>query len=54
MEFYICSTYYNDEDEIDNLIRDYPQIEKYNPLIKEYQWDWEKDILILVKAYLSK
>lgn len=39
MEFYICSTNYSDDDEIDGLLRVYPQIEKYNPLIKEYQWN---------------
>lgn len=43
MEFYIFATSRSyKEDEIDNLIRDYPQIKKYNPLIKEYQLDWEK------------
>lgn len=43
MEFYICSSYYSDEDEIDKLLCAYPQIEKYNPLIKEYQWNWGKE-----------
>lgn len=44
MEFYICATScsYVDEYEIDELLRDYSQIKKYNPLIKEYQWDWGK------------
>lgn len=42
MEFYICSTNCGDDDEINVLLRTYPQIEEYNPLIKEYQCDWGK------------
>ena len=36
MEFFICSTQYNTEEDIDKLLEIYPRIKKYNPIIKSY------------------
>lgn len=43
MEFYIDSIAWNDEDEFDKLIKEYPEILNHNAVIKEYQWDWGKE-----------
>ena len=37
MEFYIYSTTFGSEDESNRLLEEYPELLKYNPLIKEYE-----------------